>query len=329
MLSLSLNSFYATQAGVQSDKVSKSMEKLSSGKRLNTAADDAAGLSIAEGMRAQVLGSQQATRNIQDAINLVKIGEDGVAGLFPVMQRMRELVVQAANGSYTDNDRASMQDEIDSLKNLIPQAFYVAHDARVKLDGTNSDRILEFQVGPNPGDIISVDYNNLRNVMYQTVMDSFGYEELYNSQWGEMLVAAFGSPAPAPSDPVPPGLPGLPPYTPGTTFAELFPKKLVVNPGTDANINQSMSLVDSTTQGLVAQDAYLGAMQNTLEHTLNNVQTSEINIAASESQIRDLDMADEMTTLTKSQVLQQSAMAMISQANARPLAVLELLKGSR
>src|SRR4051812_2776429 len=133
MLSLSLNSFYASQASVQSDKVSKSMEKLSSGKRVNGAADDAAGLSIAEGMRAQVLGSQQATRNIQDAINLVKIGEDGVAGLFPVMQRMRELIVQAANGSYTDQDRSSMQDEMDQLKNLIPQAFYVAHEARVDL----------------------------------------------------------------------------------------------------------------------------------------------------------------------------------------------------
>jgi flagellin len=317
MLSLSLNSFYATQAARQSDNVSKSMEKLSSGKRLNKASDDAAGLSIAEGLRAQVLGSKQASRNIQDAINIIKIGEDGVAGLFPVMQRMRELILQSANSTYTDKDRAAMQDEIDELKNLIPQAFYVAHSARIDLD---------FQVGPNPGDMVSVDFNGLRNTMYNLVLDSYGYEELYNSPFGEMLVAAFGSPAPQPSDPVPPVAP-FTAFPPGTTFAEAFPKKLVINPGTDANIQQSLALVDNGNNGLVAQDAYLGAMQNTLEHSLNNVENSEVNLAASESQIRDLDMADEMTELTKSQVLQQSAMAMITQANARPLAVLELLRG--
>lgn len=327
MLSLSLNTFYATRAAVQSDAVEKSMEKLSSGKRLNRSSDDAAGLTIAETMRAQVLGSRQAIRNIQDAINLVKIGEDGVAGLFPVMQRMRELTLQAANSTYTDSDRAAMQDEIDELKNLIPQAFYVAHEARINLDGNPSDRILEFQVGPNPGDMVSVDYNALRDIMYQTVMDVYGYEELYNSPFGEMLVAAFGSPAPQPSDPLPPfPLPGMPTFPPGTTFAQAFPKKLVINPGTDANIKQSLSLIDTSQSGFVAQAGYLGAMQNRLEHTLNNVANAEINVAASESQIRDLDMADEMTQLTKSQVIQQSAMAMIAQSNARPLAVLELLR---
>lgn len=322
MLSLSINTFYATRAARQSDAVEKSLEKLSSGKRINRASDDAAGLSIAEGLRAQVLGSRQAIRNIQDAINVVKIGEDGVAGIFPIMQRIRELTLQAANSTYTDQDRAAMQDEIDELKNLIPQAFYVAHEARIDLDGNPSDRILEFQVGPNPGDMISVDYNPLRDVLYNLVFEAFGYEELYNSPFGEMLVAAFGSPAPQPSDPVPPFL-GHPP---GTTFAQAFPKQLLINPGTEANINRTLSIIDNRQTGLVGQAAYLGAMQNRLEHTLSNVANAEVNVASSESMIRDLDMAEEMTKLTKSQVMQQSAMAMITQANARPLAVLELLR---
>lgn len=329
MLSLSLNTFFSTRAARQSDAVEKSMEKLSSGKRLNRASDDAAGLSIAEGLRAQVLGSQQAVRNIQDAINVIKIGEDGVAGLFPVMQRIRELCLQAANSTYTDSDRAAMQDEIDQMKNLIPQAYYVAKDARIMLDGNPSDRKLDFQVGPNPGDMVTVDFNPLRGVMYQLVLDVYGYEELYNSPFGEMLVASFGSPAPQPSDPMPPfPIPGMPVFPPGTTFAQAFPKKLVINPGTEANIKQSLGVVDIGQDGLIAQDAYLGAMHNRLEHTANNVMNAEINVAASESQIRDLDMADEMTKMTKSQIQQQAAMAMISQANSRPLAVLELLKGS-
>ncbi|MNT53580.1 Flagellin [compost metagenome] len=149
-----------------------------------------------------------------------------------------------------------------------------------------------------------------------------GYEELYNSPFGEMLVASFGSPAPQPSDPVPPFL-GHPP---GTTFAQAFPKQLLINPGTEANINRTLSIIDNRQTGLVGQAAYLGAMQNRLEHTLSNVANAEVNVAASESMIRDLDMAEEMTRLTKSQVMQQSAMAMITQANARPLAVLELLR---
>jgi flagellin len=118
----------------------------------------------------------------------------------------------------------------------------------------------------------------------------------------------------------------MPAFPPGTTFAQAFPKKLVINPGTEANIQQSLSMIDTSQSGLVSQAAYLGAMQNRLEHTFNNVANAEVNVAASESAIRDLDMADEMTHLTKSQVIQQSAMAMIAQSNARPLAVLELLR---
>lgn len=326
MLSLDLSSFFANNVGRQANMVERTLQKLSSGQRINSAADDPAGLSIADGMRAMKEGAQQAQRNIVDAVNLVKIGQDGVQGLFSIVQRMRELTVMAANSTYTDEQRQSIQNEIDDVKQLIPEAFFVAHSARISLDSKDdADRILFFQVGPNPNEMVSVDYNPLRDLLHQVVLDSFGYEELFNSKYGEMLVAAFGSPAPSPSDPVPLVGPfaNLPP---GSTFADAFPKKLLVNPASEENIARSLSLLDNAMDGFVGQAAYLGSVTNRLEKTLENVSAFEVNIASSESQIRDADMARELSELTKAQVIQQSSQAMMAQANQRPFQVLELLR---
>lgn len=325
MLSLSTSSLFATTVGRQAEAVERSLQKLSSGVRINRAADDPAGLSIADGYKALIQGSEQAVRNINDAINIVRIGQDGVAGIFPIVDRMRELILQAANGTASPEDKNALQNELDSLKNLIPDAFQVAHSARIDLDGKdNADRILHFQVGPNANEMISVDYNPLRDMLHRNVLDIFGYEDLYNSKYGEMLVAAFGSPAPEPDDPVPP----IPPFTsfpPGTTFAQAFPKKLVVD-GTAQQMGTALNIVDQFKLDIVGQAAYLGSITNRLESTLMNVQTAQINLTASESQIRDVDMALELSQLTKAQVIEQSAQAMLAQANARPFRVLELLR---
>jgi flagellin len=331
MLSLSLSSFYATRLSRQADQTDRAQQRMSSGQRINRSADDPAGLSIADHLRQQINGSQQADRNIQDAMNLVKIGEDGVEGMLPIVQRMRELVVQASNGTYSDDQRQAMQDEVDSLKQLIPMAYQQAHASRIALDGKNtSDRILEFQVGPNPGDIVSVDYNDLRGIMYNFVVQSYGYEELYNSPFSEMLVAQFGTPMPKPTDVIPTPPPPTPsPYPPGTTFAQAFPKQLVINPGTGANIDQSFNAIDTFQKGLVGQAAYLGSIVNRLQAASDSVSSAVIDLQDSESRIRDVDMAAQMVELTKSQVLQQSAQAMLAQSNARPMTVLQLLGNGR
>lgn len=330
MLSLSINTAFVTAVDRQADATQSAEQKLSSGLAINTAEDNPAGLSIANSLHSQVMGSQQAAANIQDAINLVRVGEDGISGMMPIMQRMRQLVLQASNGTWTDDQRQAMQDELDSVKQLIPQAFYVAHAARVNLDSVNnSDRILDFQVGPDSGQTIQVNYNNLRNTMYSFVLGAFGYSELYNSQWGEMLVSEFGTPAPKPTDPVPtPPPPATSPFPPGTTFDQAYPKKLLVVPGVAQNFQQSLNLIDNMQTGLTANNAYLGAMENQLQTTLTNVQSTQENLMQTESNIRDVDMAAEVTEMTKAQVLQQAAQSMLAQANSRPQEVLQLLQPS-
>jgi flagellin len=327
MQSLSTNSFFSTSLNRSFAAVERSQIKLSTGQRINRAADDPAALSIADGMKAMVQGSQQAARNLQDAINLVRIGEDGVAGMFPVFHRMKELAVQAANGTMSGAERDAVQNEIDEIKALIPQAFFVAHSARINLDGKDvADRVLHIQAGPSAGEMISIDYNPLRDKMRAAVMDLYGYEELYNSSFQEFLAGGFGSPIPKPTDPVPP----IPPYDtlpPGTTFADAFPKKIDVRDGDNAKMDQTMKLLDDHLFGIVAEDAYLGAVANRLETTLENVMMTETNLASVESQIRDADFAAEFTRMTQSQVVQQSAQAMLAQSNQRPFQVLELLKG--
>lgn len=329
MQSLTPNSFFSTSLNRSFAAVERAQVKLSTGQRINRAADDPAALSIADGMKAMVQGSQQAARNIQDAIQLVRIGEDGVAGMFPVFHRMKELVVQAANGTMSGAERGAIQDEIDEIKALIPQAFFVAHSARINLDGKDvADRILHIQVGPSAGEQIAIDYNPLRDYMRGAVMDLYGYEELYNSPFGEMLAGGFGSPIPKPTDPVPP----IPPYDslpPGTTFADAFPKKIDVRDGNSEKMKDSMQILDDRLAQIVGEAAYLGAVSNRLQTTLENVRMTETNLASVESHIRDADFAAEFTRMTQSQVVQQSAQAMLAQSNQRPFQVLELLKQSR
>jgi flagellin len=318
MLSLSVNTYYATMVGRQADAVQASMEKLSSGVRINHASDDAAGLSIAETLHAQVVGSQQAISNIQEANNIMGIAQDGVQGLVPILQRIRTLILQSANGTNTNTDRAAMQSEIDAIKGLMISNFQEAHNARINLDGNPSDRILDFQVGANPGDIISADFNPLHDVLYSMILGSFGYSGLY-TQYNQFLTSMFGTPVPPPATVVAPFAP--------LTLAQAFPQNLTVNPGTTANITGSMALVDTSLQGLDLQAAYLGAVSNQLTHTLNSVTSYQINVAQSESTIRDTDMAAEVTSMTRSQILQQSATAMLAQSNSQALSILQLLKG--
>lgn len=323
MLSLSMDSFYAKTVSRNAAAVDLNFERMSSGRRINRAGDDPAGMSIAESLRTQVEGSQQASRNVQDAINVIRIAQDAIGGFMPILDRMKELIVQASNSTYTDAQREPMQREVDELKALFTQAYFAAKDFRVALDGVNNaDRILNFQVGSNSGQYLSVDYNPLRGVMGQFIVDAFGYQELYDSPFQEFLAGYYGSPIPQPTDLVPP----VPPFTPGQTFAQALPKKIVLTPRTDADIATAFSVVDNAKVALLGQATYFGAISNRLESTLENLGSFTENAAQSMSTIRDVDFAAQSVEMTKSQVLQQASTAILAQSNQRPFQVLELLR---
>lgn len=310
MLSLSLNQMFTRQAAQHAGQIEKTTERMSSAKRLNRAADDAGGLGIAESLRTQVRGAAQAARNIQDGISMVKFGLDGVEGTFSVLQRLRELIVQAANGTYSDGGLEAIQGELDQVKQLVPEAYLVAVGARREFDGDPSDRSLDMQVGANHGQTLRVDYNPLRNKMLNLVVGLFGYNELYDSPYGDLARSVTGSSFPPPPD--------------AATDA-LWPKKLLVKPNSEENIATALALVDQGLRDMTHEAAYLGAQVNRMEHELENVRNQGLQMAQAESRIRDADMAEEMATLAKQQITQQASTAMVAQAHTKPTALLELV----
>jgi flagellin len=244
-----------------SDRASKSMERLSSGYRINRAADDAAGLAISEKLRGQIRGLAQAQRNAQDAVSLVQTGEGSLNEVHSMLQRVRELAVQYQNGTLSTSDKAAITAEAAQLQSEIERIGAAADFNGIKLlDGTAGT--ISFQVGANDGDVISVTTSTL------------------TSQIGTI----------------------------------------------DVTTTTSISAIDAAIQNVSTMRGQFGAVQNRLEHTLNNLATYQENLMASESRIRDVDMAAEMVEFSKNQILQQAGTSMLAQANQAPQAVLSLLK---
>jgi flagellin len=247
-----------------SEKLSKSMERLSSGLRINRAADDAAGLAISERLRAQTTGLGQAQRNAQDAVSLVQTAEGALNEVHSMLQRVRELAVEYKNGSLSSNDQVAIQSEVNQLASEIERIGTAADFNGIKL--LNATSTISFQVGANDGEIISVATISLAQAMGAN----------YNTL-----------------------------TTTGTT---------------------DISEIDAAISAVSTQRAAFGAVQNRLEHTLNNLAAYQENLMASESRIRDIDMAAEMVELTKQQILQQAGTSMLAQANQSPQSVLTLLR---
>jgi flagellin len=244
-----------------SNNAAKSMERLSSGYRINRAADDAAGLAISEKLRGQIRGLSQAQRNSQDAVSLVQTAEGSLNEVHSMLQRVRELAVQFQNGTLSTADKAAITAEAAQLQSEIERIGNSADFNGIKLlDGTGGT--ISFQVGANDGDVIAVDT--------ATLSDKIG--------------------------------------------------TIDVN-GTDA-----ISAIDAAIESVSALRGDFGAVQNRLEHTLNNLSTYQENLMASESRIRDVDMASEMVEFSKNQILQQAGTSMLAQANQAPQAVLSLLR---
>jgi len=244
-----------------SEGIGKAMERLSSGFRINRAADDAAGLAISERLKAQVKGIGQAQRNVQDAVSVVQTAEGALNEVHSMLQRTRELAVQFKNGSLSESDKTSIQSEVNQLASEVSQIGEDTEFNGIKL--LNSASTITFQVGANDGETISV----------ATVS----------------LGAAVG----------------------GTAF------KL----GEEEDLKQ----IDAAIEAVSSQRAEFGAVQNRLEHTLNNLSVYQENLSSSESRIRDVDMASEMVEFTKLQILQQAGTSMLAQAQQSGSSVLKLL----
>ncbi|MFI8723737.1 MULTISPECIES: flagellin Hag [Bacillus] len=279
----------------------KNMEKLSSGLRINRAGDDAAGLAISEKMRGQIRGLEMASKNAQDGISLIQIAEGALTETHSILQRVRELVVQAGNTGTQDKDTdlTSIQDEIKALQEEVDGiSNRTEFNGKKLLDGTFKDtgdptttKSLIFQIGANATQQIGVNIENMG-------ASALGIKEADGS------IAALHS------------------------VNDIDVTKFADNAADEADIgfDAQLKIVDEAINQVSAQRGKLGAVQNRLEHTINNLGASSENLTAAESRIRDVDMAKEMSEFTKNNILSQASQAMLAQANQQPQNVLQLLR---
>jgi flagellin len=254
-----------------SNNAAKAMEKLSSGYRINRAADDAAGLAISEKMRSQIGGLDQAQRNAQDGVSLVQTAEGALNEVHSMLQRIRDLRVQFDNGTLSSEDKDAIATEMGQLATEIKDI-----GTQTKFNGTallNGGSAISFQVGAASGEVVTASAFTLSGASGVST-----------------IVAASGASASA-----------------GVSSLDL-------------------DTIDAAIKSVSTQRANYGAIQNRLEHRLNNLATYQENLVASESRIRDVDMASEMVKFTKLQILQQAGTSMLAQANQAPQGVLSLLR---
>lgn len=261
-------------------QMSLSLEKLSSGYRINKAADDAAGLAISENLRSQIGGMNVAIRNAQDGVSVVQTAEGALSETTSILQRMRDLAVQASNGGSQDSvAQADAQTEFVQLNSELDRIADTTKFGNQSLLGGSYQGV--FQVGSestnvNAANAITVDMSAAVTDAGLTALDSAGLA------------------------------------TDGLDLA--------------SDAQAAIDALDAALQGVSTVRATLGAFQNRFEHTINNLNVAIENLSASESRIRDTDMAQEMVNFTRSQILSQAGTAMLAQANSAPQSVLKLLQ---
>ena len=253
--------------GLTQSTQAKATEKLSSGYKINRAADDAAGLAISEKMRRQIRGLSQASENAQDGISCVQTAEGALNEVHDMLQRMNELATQAANGTNTNTDRGYLQQEVTQLAEEITRtATNTTFNEQTLLD---ADKDLTLQVGTESGHEITFSLK-------------------------QMDAATLGVDA--------------------------------VDISTSAGAKTALGLVKTAIESVSSLRADLGATQNRLEHTINNLDNVVENTTAAESQIRDTDMASEMVKYSNNNILAQAGQAMLAQSNQANQGVLSLLQ---
>lgn len=336
------------QLGITNTAGAKSMEKLSSGYRINRAGDDAAGLSISEKMRAQIRGLTMASKNAQDGISLIQTAEGALNESHSILQRMRELAVQAANDTNVEIDRESLQAEIDQLaQELTRIAENTEFNTQKLLDGTFEEA--KFHIGANSEQNISLSIGNMDAATLsvgqkvETASES-GIDTLKQPGSTGATIATFysaGATISSATSTVEAVMAEVSGYyvtnSSGDTTGDLFraadsaydgglTMTLGINISTQTAADSAITTINNALETVSSERSKLGAYQNRLEHTINNLDNVAENLQASESRIRDVDMAKEMMEFTRQNILQQAATAMLAQANQAPQSVLQLLR---
>jgi flagellin len=381
---------------VTDGQMSKSLEKLSSGFRINRAADDAAGLAISEGLRSQIGGLKVAVRNTQDGISVVQTAEGALTETHSILQRMRDLSVQASNsGGLNDDAKGNIQSEVVQLKAELDRISTTTQFNGSKLlDGTYTGKT--FQVGANGGETITIgvatsmssnglavagidvasvavssasaavttaaaagaaavitintsattagdltaassDWSKLNGtVSFQgksldlssvTYASSDNTQALKLAALNRAAATAFGLASTAtPFGGVAAGALTFtgPVVTPASPTAQQLADSTPTF-GRASGASEAIALLDTAISTVSTVRSNLGALQNRFEHTINNLNVAVENLSASESRIRDTDMAQEMTNFTRTQILSQAGTAMLAQANQVPQGILKLL----
>jgi flagellin len=287
---------------VTEGQMSKSLEKLSSGFRINRAADDAAGLAISEGLRSQIGGLKVAVRNTQDGVSVVQTAEGALTETHAILQRMRDLAVQSVNGSNDTGSRSAMNEEVTALKAELTRIADRTTFNNVNL--LNGDFAAEFQVGYAAGDTIDVAINSGAASQGFSAAD-LGTDATANNVASIDLTTVAVA---------------------GTAGADGIAGNADDVAGTPSGGERAIDILDDAISQVSTARAGLGALQNRFEHTINNLNVAVENLSASESRIRDTDMASEMVNFTRAQILSQAGTAMLAQANQAPQGVLRLLQ---
>ena len=283
--------------GITTSAQAKSTEKLSSGYKINRAADDAAGLAISEKMRRQIRGLTQASANAQDGISCVQTAEGALTEVHDMLQRMNELAVKAANGTQTSTDRAYINQEVQALVSEIDRvASTTTFNEKMLLDGSFSS--IGLQVGAETKQLITLNVS---------AMNAYGLG-LTSVNSGKVSQAAIEKQM-------------LKDGVKARTSSSIS-----VGGVTGANAQQAITLIKAALKQVSKQRSDLGAVQNRLEHTIKNLDNVVENTTSAESAIRDTDMASEMVKFSNNNILAQAGQSMLAQANQSTQGVLTLLQ---
>lgn len=281
---------------INTEGLQKSLERLSSGKRINRAADDAAGLAISQKMEAQIKGLRQASRNSLDGVSLIQTAEGALGEVHSMLQRMRELSVQGANGIYKDDDLQAIANE---MRELTEQIEKIGKETQFNgidlLQGKNPGGAsgLNLQIGANSGENIKIDMEDFNVRVGSGVAGSKGLDILISG------------------------------------IIERDDDGFKVSSGNtleSSSFDKAIGKYETAIREVSTMRSRLGAVQNRLEHTIANLDNTAENLTAAKSRIEDLDMALEMSTFTKLNILQQAGTSMLGQANSMPQNVLQLLQ---
>lgn len=271
--------FSSRMEGINTGNVLKTSKELSSGMRINSAADDASGLAVSEKMRSQIRGLNQASRNVMNGVSMLQTAEGYMQSTTDILQRIRELAVQSSNGIYSDEDRSMLQTEVEQLVSEVDRISQTAEfNGMTLLSGRFAEDGIKLQVGANT-------------------------DQNFTVKLGNMSATALG-------------LKGA-----GQDGTEQS-----ISLSDPESANMALATVDEALRTVNKNRADIGASMNRMEMAQKGINIASENIAASESRIRDADMAKTITEHVKNQILQQSSVSLLSQANSNSQNVLALLK---